>query len=1164
MLIDELRDERGTAIITYYNSYFNYLKKMQEDGSDSYNPDIDGQYQYKYLVFDNLIKLHHAALNKINGFVNNNYLPTDEGSIGSTEWWLASDATNQQSNLFYSNQEEANSLNALYALNTKSDINKRSPYLLWNQYEPSLGSFNKMAWKNAPNRSSYSPTQNPFATGSNYRMGEPLEWYGNTNNLIWGKIVYNGKYVYLTELLKSTSFNNVDDTGFIDYFSSGKSIGNITSPFSVSNKWPSPFEIFRYTIFGSGENINTGNRSVYRVDNNTLMENGDTSSYWVVNECYLYYRTNLSNWALFKVLNVEVEEYYQNDNTYYETNITCDVLAGSLFTYNNVPFIRGPVLNESYKISPQGNVMYDTIWSYVYNNYYSKFKNRIDSIVSGVIDLISFLDQIINYDYTIITQESSISIGKQQTINFKNSLENWLTQFNQIISNTGGGASYGLYDSKWSNSSLDNLFNKIKELLNFNSNYSGSRTGYIGEWVENITQTQILGSYNVGSGEEWNPSLQSSSKNNSGNYGGDQLLYQYRFYFANKRVNRNDGVLFQALSSYKTFNQKLNEINLINNRLSLLTTENKYDITPTNIEVSTDNDNEIIISWDAVKASSSYDIQFKEELSGSWQNLAIAYEYHQPDGYPPDFNKNPKNEYVVKAATSGYQDFGLNFSSQDAQTGLQNNFTLYEIKLIVDNEQPVDVKVTGADSQTWSMLKAALQKSIDELSINAKVSIVNSDIRITSNTLGQQSKISILNGERNDLLFAINTTPKPAVNGTRTLKPGKAYYFRIRTNNGYQITLGDGSINSKDWNSISEWSTSNYKNDKLIHGDFGCLVWDPPGNLKVSGYRADNNLIPSYDNILLEWDLDVNAYKYRVYRSTIIDGGYSLIAETQNNYYIDENTIPGLVYYYKIQSVSTNNNRKYNGDVLGEALVSGTTSQGVRGIRLWGPLNLIASKENKDYVKLTWNNLAGANGYIVYFSNVKDGQYSYVSNDNGEEKIITDNFYIHKTQAEQYFKLKFNDLNDGVTNFTKSIRYYFTIIATDNDGNRHIREYYIKSPNSNLWKFTDIVNDMNNAISSGDNNILVKVVKFKEPTEHFRIKLESTSIGEKALVIITDGLTGETLLDVVGGVENPTPGGGLYPGMMLYYKVQAIELSGDKIVRRSEYSNIDFGERPVL
>lgn len=126
----------------------------------------------------------------------------------------------------------------------------------------------------------------------------------------------------------------------------------------------------------------------------------------------------------------------------------------------------------------------------------------------------------------------------------------------------------------------------------------------------------------------------------------------------------------------------------------------------------------------------------------------------------------------------------------------------------------------------------------------------------------------------------------------------------------------------------------------------------------------------SREVIELKWDKVIGAESYSLFRS--VDGGqnYTLIADGKELSYRDTNIQPNAVYqYYVCVSMSSDNQV-----LFGEASDI---------VKQYTPLEtpVISAVKNVSYntLRVEWPVVAGATGYQVYRSDVKDGEYTLIS-----------------------------------------------------------------------------------------------------------------------------------------------------------------------------------------
>jgi hypothetical protein len=1154
---ETLRNDRANAIVSYYNNRMSYFEMIELDGDGTDEEDI----QARFKAWQDLIKEHHEVLQELYGYVTGSYLPDDEGVIETGEWWSNADSSAQTATMFYRDAESARSGNFLYKFNAQSAPHQRSSYILWNQTHSVLGSVDDRSWRNANDSFTYTDTYNPFSTGSSFRMKEPLESYGATSNLVWGRVVHNGNYHYRHDYINDTSYSGTADQGFTNLVISSK-----TNPINANSIWCSTWEKFRYTFWGGLSPASRPSFDVSATGGSWFRIDGIVSGDWAIGSWYMMW--DGSRGWVFHVNNVTVTEVEQGSDppgytyTYY-TTIYYDSLIGhpSGIQTTNYNCTINPEISQAYKLSFQGNGI-DSIWTEVYNTYGSSFTNRLDLISSQVEDVITALGDITSYDYTIINDDTGMTDpGKQDAQDLIDDLTTWLSEFKALVGDTGSGATYVTRDSKWSNTDLDELQDKLRELINFSGYYDSYTTSLISDYRDTVYN--LLGDYVKDTVESWNPpNVNAAQHNNKGALSGG--FYYWRFTYIDERVNVEEGVLTIQQNSYRTYNRKLDLIDRIENLLSEIVFDSEYDLIPEGFDTSDNEEAVINVDWDDTKAASSYRVERKEGVSGGWVVLDTDYGYHDP-GWTPDFTENPESVYNDSAYVRGYQEFGLNIVDSEDSTGLADDFTIYDFYMNIDGTGNQLANIKGMDAQSWEALAKKINDDYDTI---LECEVVSNDIRITTLIRGSGGSVELTAGPTNDLFTALSTTLDSEVVGQDLLEQGKVYYYRVRVNNGYNTDFGsDGNEDDKDWDSQSEWQTVNYDNDRRINGDAGKITWDPVSYIIASG--VEDGLTGSDAHIRIEWNTLPNVNYYKVYRATDEDAGYVYMDDSAINWYEDTSAIPGVIYWYRIKGVGTSDYQLYDnlGNFSGPIETILSTAR-TSGKRLWQPITLEASRDDFEKVTLSWTSLSGANGYTVWISKAEAGPYMYVPEDNVKKKIVTSLTYEDEYAARQFFSQSFSTLTDGIadTEYDTNRRYYFQVIVTNpNTFEDDVNEYYITSPTGGIWTAQQIADDINNAIDNATCDLYQKEMpNTGEISYEIRIKSSLQGVRASIGVLNANPDRERDLISLLGGMGKPVEGGGAYPVVEYYYKVKGVETAASgEILRESEFSNTSKGYRPL-
>ena len=143
---------------------------------------------------------------------------------------------------------------------------------------------------------------------------------------------------------------------------------------------------------------------------------------------------------------------------------------------------------------------------------------------------------------------------------------------------------------------------------------------------------------------------------------------------------------------------------------------------------------------------------------------------------------------------------------------------------------------------------------------------------------------------------------------------------------------------------------------------------------------------PVAASLAVSWDGAAGAASYKVYRSSAEDGVYTPAGASETTTYTDTGLVMGAVYYYRVSAVNA----------AGEGEKSASAHAAAPSIPV--PANLTASVESASSIKLSWNAVAGATGYKLYFALTLEGDYSLAAE-------VTGTSYIHtgRTKGQQYF-----------------------------------------------------------------------------------------------------------------------------------------------------------------
>jgi len=162
----------------------------------------------------------------------------------------------------------------------------------------------------------------------------------------------------------------------------------------------------------------------------------------------------------------------------------------------------------------------------------------------------------------------------------------------------------------------------------------------------------------------------------------------------------------------------------------------------------------------------------------------------------------------------------------------------------------------------------------------------------------------------------------------------------------------------------------------------------------------------SYNSVKVSWSAVTGAAGYAVYRSTNSAGGYAKIKTTASTNYTDPSLTTGTTYYYKVYAYKT-----FNGANIYSSASAVVSAKPVPAT----PANFKAARYSSTSIKLTWNPVAGATGYVLYKYNASTKTYTQL-------KTLTATSYIN------------TGLTKGVTYYYK-VRAYRTVSGVNIYGN---------------------------------------------------------------------------------------------------------------------------------
>ena len=149
--------------------------------------------------------------------------------------------------------------------------------------------------------------------------------------------------------------------------------------------------------------------------------------------------------------------------------------------------------------------------------------------------------------------------------------------------------------------------------------------------------------------------------------------------------------------------------------------------------------------------------------------------------------------------------------------------------------------------------------------------------------------------------------------------------------------------------------------------------------------------------VKIAWDKISGADGYIVYRSTSKSSGFKKIKKIKSqttNSYTDASVSSAATYYYKVKA--------YVNDADGNAVKSKASA--VQSVDVMSIPVITGTNLASNGIKLKWDKVEGATGYIIYASDTRDGTYTRIKKINSADKLK----YNDKTLADgqiRYYKI---------------------------------------------------------------------------------------------------------------------------------------------------------------
>ena len=164
------------------------------------------------------------------------------------------------------------------------------------------------------------------------------------------------------------------------------------------------------------------------------------------------------------------------------------------------------------------------------------------------------------------------------------------------------------------------------------------------------------------------------------------------------------------------------------------------------------------------------------------------------------------------------------------------------------------------------------------------------------------------------------------------------------------------------------WQNAQLALVRTIVADYHVELADKKDAFKASSPQNLKTKVLNYKTIQVSWTGTDYADSYNVYRKTGSGNWKKIASGITGVSYKDTKAVTGITYSYTVRAVSY---------TWGKAVLSNYDRSGVRGKAKLTAVSLTSVKnEGKNTVKVSWKKVTGANGYRVYRSTSKNGEYT--------------------------------------------------------------------------------------------------------------------------------------------------------------------------------------------
>ncbi len=449
--------------------------------------------------------------------------------------------------------------------------------------------------------------------------------------------------------------------------------------------------------------------------------------------------------------------------------------------------------------------------------------------------------------------------------------------------------------------------------------------------------------------------------------GSDKAYMQFTF----KAIDGNRPKTTVKFYCFEFESQSAPENNIANGSDSLIHSDTRTTLGQVIIDSVESEKDGVRVSWEKVTGADFYRVYKK--IDGKYEIIKETADGNVTDYLDEDVKNNTSYTYAVRAVNEA-SDAGYNATRS---SGVTTRYTVAPSKITLSNEDgKVDVSWKTVDGATAYRV---YRRTVDSKGTKSKWEYISkkitsrsyTDTKVKSGTKYEYAVRVYSDGGNSDLYSekAIIYLAIPEFSAEATVKGVKISWDKVAGAKEYKIyrKVKGGSwktvttVSSKKTSYTDTGATSGktvYYRVKAVNGSY---VSDYEGHNLYYLATPEVSIKNISTGVRVSWDKVSGATSYYVYCKAGSAKKWKKIATTKKDAYTDKSVKSGTTYKYCVRAVNSTDKSEY-----------GSTSY--EKIRFLSAPKLDKIKSTKKGVVIYWDDVKGADGYIIYR---KSGSGSY-------------------------------------------------------------------------------------------------------------------------------------------------------------------------------------------